>query len=210
MGKIDVAILEALAQATISSVHELDASAGTEKEHICWVKVNFIKHFTEDVHFLNDHSEDDTFLRRYGNLIIRDMLEQLIEFLYLLKNPHLAESYLGLTINFEEYSRKQSVIIKEEMFGNKRYNKGMDGRPPVAEMATAIGEKGSRNSNLTLYKLYKILSEQCHNAYFSSLLDDVNKVNLSVPASGLDKGQISNVLSMTAVVLAEYKYDVKQ
>ena len=109
MGKIDAAILEALAQAITSSVDELDASAGTEKEHICWVKMNFIKHFTEDVQFLNNHSEDDTFLRRHENLIIRDMLEQLIEFLYLLKKPHLAESYLGLTIDFAEYNRKQSV-----------------------------------------------------------------------------------------------------
>lgn len=75
MGKIDAAILEALAQAMIFSVQELDASAGTEKEHICWVKTNFIKHFAEDVFFLNDHSEDNTFSQRYGNLIIRDMLE---------------------------------------------------------------------------------------------------------------------------------------
>ncbi len=210
MGKIDAAIIESLAQAITSSVHELDASAGTDNEHICWVKTNFIKHFTEDVLFLNDHSEDNAFSRRYGNLIIRDMLEQLIEFLYLLKNPHLAKSYLGLTINFEEFNRKQSVIIKEELLGEKRYNQGMDGRPSVAEMAAAIGEKSSGNSNLTLYKLYKILSEQCHNAYFSSLLDDVNKVNRSVSASGLGEGQISNMLSMIAVVLAEYKYDVKQ
>lgn len=207
MGKIDAAILEALAQAMTSSVHDFDASAGTDKEHICWVKMNFIKQFTKDVQFLNDHSEDHAFSRRYGNLIIRDMLEQLIEFLYLLKNPHLAEAYLGLTIDFNEYNRKQSVVIKEEMLGEKRYNKGMDSRPSVAEMAAAIGEKSSGNSNLTLYKLYRILSERCHNAYFSSLLDDVNKVNFSIPASGLDDGQISNVLSMTAIVLAEYKYD---
>ena len=210
MGKIDAAILEALAQAMTSSVHELDASAGSAKEHICWVKTNFIKHFTEDVLFLNDHSEDNSFCRRYGNLIIRDMLEQLIEFLYLLKNPHLAESYLGLTINFAEYNRKQSAIKKEELFGEKRYNKGMDSRPSVSDMAKAIGEKSSGNGNLTLYKLYEILSERCHNAYFSALLDDVNKVNYSIPASGLDEGQIRDVLIMAAVVLAEYKYDANQ
>ncbi len=210
MGKIDAAFFEALAQAMTLSVHELDASAGTEKEHICWVKTNFIKHFTEDVFFLNDHSEDNTFSRRYGNLIIRDMLEQLIEFLYLLKNPHLAESYLGLTINFAEYNRKQSVIKKEELFGEKRYNKGMDSRPSVSDMAKAIGEKSSGNGNLTLYKLYEILSERCHNAYFSSLLDDVNKVHYFVPTGGLSDGQINDVLIMISIVLSEYKYDVKK
>lgn len=210
MGMIDAALFEALAQAMTLSVHELDASAGTEKEHICWVKTNFIKHFTEDVFFLNDHSEDNTFSRRYGNLIIRDMLEQLIEFLYILKNPYLAKEYLGLTINFEEINRKQSVVKKEELFGEKRFNQGMDGRPSVADMAAAIGEKSSGNGNLTLYKLYKILSERCHNAYFSSLLDDVNKVHHSIPTGGLSDGQINDVLIMISIVLSEYKYDVKK
>lgn len=207
MSKIDAAIFEALAQAMTLSVRELDNSAGTEKEHICWVKTNFIKHFTEDVFFLNEHSEDNTFSRRYGNLIIRDMLEQLIEFLYLLKNPHLAEEYLGLTISSEEIERKQSIVNKEELFGKKRYNKESDGRPSVSDMAKAIGEKNSGNGNLTLYKLYTILSERCHNSYFSALLDDVNKVNSSIPSCGLDEGQIKEILIMTAIVLTEYKYD---
>lgn len=210
MGKIDEAIIDALAQAITSSVHELDDSAGTEKEHICWVKMNFVKHFTEDVIFLNDHSEDSAFLRRYGDLIIRDMLEQLIEFLYLLKNPQFAEEYLGLTIDFESLNRKKSVVKKEELFGEKRYNRGMDGRPSVSDMAAAIGEKSSGNGNLTLYKLYKILSERCHNAYFSSLLDDVNKLHYSIPADCLSDGQIKDVLIMIAIVLGEFKYDVEK
>lgn len=207
MGKFDEAIISALAQAITSSVQELDASSGTAQEHICWIKMNFIKHFTEDVLFLNDHSSDNAFSRRYGNLIIRDMLEQLIEFLYLLKNPHLAEEYLGLTIDFQELNRKKSVIKREELFGDKRYNKGIDGRPSVADMATDIGEKSSGNENLTLYKLYKILSERCHNAYFSSLLDDVNKVHHSISTGGLSEGQTKDVLIMIAIVLGEFKYN---
>ena len=204
MGKIDVAIIEALAQATTISVQELDASAGTDKEHICWVKMNFIKHFTEDVFFLNDHSEDETFSRRNGNLIIRNMLEQLIELLYLLKNPHHAEEYLGLTIDFEELNRKQSLVKKEELFGEKRYNKDENCRPSVSEMAQDIGEKSSNNQNLTLYKLYQILSERCHNSYFSSLLDDVNKVHHSIPNGGLSESQIKDVQIMSAIILAEF------
>ena len=210
MAKIDASILEALAQAIVSSVHELDAYAGTEKEHICWVKTNFIKHFTEDVFFLNDYSEDNSFSRRYGNLIIRDMLEQLIEFLYLLKNPHLSEEYLGLAIKFDELNRKTSLVNKEKLFGNERYNSKSTGRPSVSDMAKDIGEKSSADGSLTLYKLYQILSERCHNAYFSSLLDDVNKVHASISACGLDEGQITEVLIMAAIVLSEYNYDVKR
>ena len=97
MAKIDASILEALAQAIVSSVHELDAYAGTEKEHICWVKTNFIKHFTEDVFFLNDHSEDNSFSRRYGNLIIRDMLEQLIEYITYYNNRRVQRNLGVLT-----------------------------------------------------------------------------------------------------------------
>ena len=141
MGKIDEEIIEALALAMTSSVQELATSAGTEQEHICWVKMNFIKHFTLDVFFLNDHSEDVNFHQRYGNLILRNVLEQLIEFLYVMKNPHHAEEYLGLTIRLEEIERKNSVVKKEELFGNGRYNKELDGRPTVSEMAKDIGEK---------------------------------------------------------------------
>ena len=61
-------------------------------------------------------------------------------------------------------------------------------------MAKTIGEKSLTDGSLTLYKLYQILSERCHNAYFSSLLDDVNKVHFSIPTGGLDEGQIKDVL----------------
>ena len=204
MGKIDVEILEALAQAMAISVQEFDASIGTEKKHICWVKMNFIKHFTEDVFFLNDYSEDKSFSQRNGNLIIRNMLEQLIEFLYLLKNPHHAEEYLGLTINFEEFERKQSLVKKQELLGEKRYNKDGIIRPSVVEMANDIGEKSSNHENLTLYKMYQILSEQCHNSYFSSLLDDVHNVHNSIPNSGLNENQISIIHIMSAITLTEF------
>lgn len=204
MGKINVEILEALAQAMVISVQELDAFAGTEKKHICWVKMNFIKHFTEDVFFLNDHSEDKTFSPRNGNLIIRNMLEQVIEFLYLVKNPHRAEEYLGLTIDFEEIERKQSLVKKQELLGEKRYNKNGINRPSVVEMANDIGEKSSNNKNLTLYKLYQILSEQCHNSYFSSLLDDVHNVHNSISNSGLNENQIKTIHIMATIILTEF------
>ena len=212
---IDAAIFEALAVATTSSAQELDASAGTEQEHICWVRMNFIKHFTEDVFFLNNHAEDEAFLRRYGNLIIRNMLEQLIEFLYLMKNPHRAEEFLGLTIELEELNKKTPLIQRLKLLGEKRYNKEpvkyrrhgkeQNIRPSVAEMAEEIGEKYSTTGGITLYDLYQILSDQCHNAYFSSLTDDVNKVHHSIPAGGLNENQMKDVHIMALIVLDEFK-----
>ena len=105
--------------------------------------------------------------------------------------------------------QRMIVVNKEKLFGNERYNSKSTGRPSVSDMAKDIGEKSSADGSLTLYKLYQILSERCHNAYFSSLLDDVNKVHSSIPACGLDEGQIREVLIMAAIVLSEYNYDVK-
>jgi len=201
MGKIDVAILEAMATAINISVHKYDDSRGTDQENASLIKMNFIKQFAEDVFFLNDHSEQAGFSRRYGNLIIRDMLEQLIEFLYLQKHPNLADEYLGLKIDLEALERKTSIVKKEELFGEKRY---LNGRPSVSEMAKEIDEKNSGDRKLTLYKLYQILSEQCHNSYFSSFLDIINKSCLGVSAHGLSDSQIQDIHIMILYVLEEY------
>lgn len=216
MSKIDITLLDALSEAIVSSVQKFDASAKTDKKYICCVKINFIKQFTQDMFFLNDHSEDDAFSRRYGNLIIRDMLEQLIEFLYLLKNPRRAEECLGLTINLENLNKGESLIQKTKLFGDRRYNKEsvkhrrygkkQNIRPSVSEMAENIGEKHSTDGSITLYDLYQILSDRCHNAYFSSFLDDINKVNHSIPASGLDESQLRDIQMMATVVLREFSH----
>ena len=163
--------------------------------------MNFIKQFAEDIYFLNDHSEHERFSRRYGNLIIRDMLEQLIEFLYLQKKPALSDEYLGLKIDIEALDRKTSIEKKEEMFGDKRY---LSDRPSVSEMAKEIGEKSAGEGKLTLYKLYQILSEHCHNSYFSSFLDDINKSSLGVSAHGMSDSHVNDLHIMILYVLEEY------
>ena len=201
MSKIDVTILEAMATAINISVQKYSDARGMDQENACLVKMNFIKQFAKDVYFLSDHSEHEGFSRRYGNLIIRDMLEQLIEFLYIQKHPDLADEYLGLKINFEALGRKTSIVEKEKLFGDKRY---LNGRPPVWEMAKEIGDKSAGEGKLTLYKLYKILSEHCHNSYFSSFLDDINKSGLDVSAHGLSDSQIQDIHIMILYVLEEY------
>ena len=201
MGKIDVAILDAMATATSVSAQEYSDAKGTAQENACLVKRNFIKQFAEDVYFLNDYSEHEHFSRRYGNLIIRDMLEQLIEFLYLQKHPDLAGEYLGLKVDFDALGRKTSIVEKEKLFGDKRY---LNVRPPVWEMAKEIGEKSAGEGKLTLYKLYQILSEHCYNSYFSAFLDDINKSSLGLSAHGLSDSQVNDLNIMILYVLEEY------
>lgn len=201
MSKIDVAILKAMETAINVSAQKYNDAIGTAQENMCLVKMNFIKHFAGDVYFLNDHSEYEGFSRRYGNLIIRDMLEQLIEFLYIQKKPDLSDEYLGLKIDLEALDRKTSIVKKEEMFGDKRY---LNGRPSVSEMAKEIEEKNTCVGKLTLYKLYQILSERCHNSYFSSFLDDINKSGSGVSAHGLSDSQMGDLHIMILYVLEEY------
>lgn len=217
MNKIDVAALEALVQAMNSAVQELDFSAEKEERNVHWIKANFIKHFTADVFFLNDHSEDRTFSHRNGNLIIRNMLEQLIEFLYLLKNPHRIEEYLGFTVDLGNFDNNQSLIEKAKFLGEQRYNKEpiknrrhgkeQNIRPSVYEMAENIGEVRSPEGTLNLYGLYQLLSDECHNSYFSALLADIHRVHHSTQTCGLRKTQLITVMIMIAIVLKEFNQE---
>ena len=201
MGKIDAAALEALVHVMNFAMQELDFSAEKEERNVRWLKANFIKHFTADVFFLNNHSEDCTFLHHHGNLIIRGMLEQLIEFLYLLKNSHRIEEYLGGTVNLEKVNSIQSLIEKAKLLMKKRYD---NGRPSVYKMAENIGEVGSTEGTINLYGLYQLLSDESHNSYFSALLGDIHRVHHSTQSCGLRETQLIVVIIMIAIVLKEF------
>ena len=56
-------------------------------------------------------------------------------------------------INVEEINKKESIVKKEEMFGKRRCNENLSGRPSISEIAKNIGEKSSVDGKLTLYKL---------------------------------------------------------
>ena len=119
MKKVDVAIIEALTKALNMSIQQHMASLGSDTENINLFKMNFIKKFTDDVMFLNDLSGNKDFYHRYGYLIMRNMLEQLIEFLYVKKNPGLVDEYLGLKINLNALQDKHSPVEGERTFGKK-------------------------------------------------------------------------------------------
>ena len=117
MKKVDVAIIEALTKALNRSIQQHMASLGSDTENINLFKMNFIKKFTDDVMFLNDLSGNKNFYHRYGYLIMRNMLEQLIEFLYVKKKPCLVDEYLGLKIDLNVLQDKHSPVEDERTFG---------------------------------------------------------------------------------------------
>lgn len=71
-------------------------------------------------------------------------------------------------------------------------------------MAKDIGELNVADGALSLYDVYCILSEKCHNSYFDSLLKDFNSAGFDIPITGLTDEHMTLLYSMAAVVLAEY------
>ena len=201
MKKVDVAVIEALTETLNKSIQQYRTSMGSEAENINLFKMNFIKKFSDDVVFLNDLSGDAEFYHRYGYLIMRNMLEQLIEFLYVKKNPCLIDEYLGLKIDLSALQTKHSPVEGERAFGKKRY---IESRPQISEMAKDIGELKAADGALSLYDVYCILSEKCHNSYFDSLLKDFNSAGFGMPIIGLTDEHMTLLYAMTAVVFAEY------
>lgn len=199
MKKLDVSIIEVLAKVLDETVQEYRQAMGTNEENINLFKMNFIKKFADDVMFLNDLSGKNYFYHRYVYLILRNMVEQLIEFLYIKKNNHLVDEYLGLKIDLDEFSKKMTPVNGERCFGQNRYT---NNRPYISEMARDIKEYKATVGTMTLYDVYCVLSERCHNSYFDSLLKDFNPVELS--SIGLNEEQLLLLNIMIACVLVEY------
>lgn len=201
MRKIDNTKIAALSKSLDKSVQQYMRALGTDYGNINLFRMNFIKKFLDDVMFLNGLSGNNDFYHRYGYLIIRNMLEQLIEFLYIQKNKHLVDEYLGLKINLDTLKGKHTPVEGERLFGQKRYIKN---RPSIANMSMCIEEKQNTFGSMTLYEAYCVLSERCHNSFFDSLLKDYNAISNGVPDIGLNEEQITFVDAIIARVLLEY------
>lgn len=123
----------------------------------------------EDVIFLNKMVGRDDFLPRYADFIIRDVVEQIIEYKYLMKHNDLIKYYLGA--NIKNLQSSKDVVNNYCNLFSERFPSGS--RKTVSQMAKDIDEgwKGSKSKRMTLYGIYKMLSERCHNSYYKSLYD---------------------------------------
>lgn len=166
-----------------------------------FIKISFSENLLEDIDFLNTLSGNPLFKVRHANIIMRDMLEQVIEFIYLMKHKELITDYLGANVDTPNLST--SNPIKEfQKLGSKRYK---NGRKSVSEMAKDIGEKKSTANNLALYELYQLLSEECHNSYFFANLDDIEQVETKNETSALSKDQAENLMTIIGRFLETYR-----
>lgn len=142
-----------------------------------WIKIVFSSNLLEDINFLEAMSSQEFFKCRYADLIIRNLSEQVIEFIYLMENPEKIQDYIGEHANVPENPAEimtENIVENFRLLGSRRYS---NGRLSVSKMADEINEKTSVDGELSLYDIYILLSEECHNSYFFSILDDLDSEN---------------------------------
>jgi len=168
-------VLESLC-GEIVSINKMLIDRALEREDnilfsIEYIKFSFSKHLLEDINFLTTLSGMEMFKPRHAYMILRDMLEQVIEFIYLMKHSELIAEFMGDKIDNSKIS-KNNPIKSTHRLGNERYS---GGRKSVSEMAKDIGEKTPSENQPALYDIYQLLSEECHNSYFFSNLDSLSE-----------------------------------
>lgn len=136
-----------------------------------YIKFTFSNNLLEDINFLTELSGEEIFKPRHANMILRDMVEQVIEFIYLMKNPKLICEFMGDKIDNSKLL-DSTPIKSTHKLGSERYT---GGRKTVSEMARNIGEKSPSKNPPALYDVYQLLSENCHNSYFFSNLDKLGE-----------------------------------
>lgn len=166
-----------------------------------FIKISFSESLLEDIEFLNSLSGNPIFKIRHAYMILRDMLEQVIEFVFLMKHPDMISDYLGL--NIDDNSEKSFDPIKEiHKIGSERFK---DGRKSVSAMAKDIGEKESSSNRMTLYDMYQLLSEACHNSYFFAGLDVIETVETGKEFVALSEAQVQHLMIIIGSFMEAYR-----
>ena len=164
-----------------------------------YIKFSFSNHLLEDINFLTTLSGEEIFKPRYAYMVLRDMVEQVIEFIYLMKHPDLIAEFMGGKIDNSKITANTPVKSTHRL-GNERYS---GGRKSVSEMARDIGEKSLSEKQPALYDVYQLLSEKCHNSYFFSNMD-----NLGEKENGGEKLALTEEQAQYLMIIIERFMDV--
>lgn len=194
--QIDEELLESLTTEIHSINVELLKLLNGKKQilnSVEFIKISFSESILEDIVFLNGLSGNKSFRIRHANIIIRDMLEQVIEFIYLMKHEEKIYEYLGLNIDETSLSEEEPVEAIKKL-GKQRFT---GGRKSVFFMAKDIGEAVSTLEQMALYDLYRILSEMCHSSYYFAGLDDCEEIETGNAMGALTEEQ---VLYLTIII----------
>lgn len=159
----------------------------------------------EDIDMIMELKEQNI-NHRYADGIIRNICEQVIEFIYIYKNPDKLSEYFGDKTD-EEYKKleKDSDIFMaiRKSIGDKRYTGGRK----IKNMATNINEVEERDGALSLYGVYQYTSTVYHNSYLCSIFDLVGEVEEEDGTNENDSEDIDFLMMVTILIKFIDKYN---
>lgn len=135
-----------------------------------------------DIHYLTKMLIDDNTPFHLCALILRNILEQYIEFLYCQEDAEYMEKYfsINLPLNTEvdkDYLESQVKALKK-ICGEDRFGIGKDSqRMSISAMSKCL-EGDIIKKDKKLYQTYSLLSDVCHNSYYVKYLSIVSGSNI--------------------------------
>ena len=105
------------------------------------------------------------FSDRYTDYIIRNMCEQVIEYMYIMKHPELISEYFGEKIN--EKWNGENLFKGLKRTGEARFKEKII----ISKMSSDIGERKSDKHKIALYDIYSVKAELEHHSYFHYMLN---------------------------------------
>ena len=139
----------------------------SSKEMISFVVSECLMEDVETIYKLKTEGFSD----RYTDCIIRNMCEQVIEYIYIMKHSELIPEYFGENIKDEWNGTNFFKGLKRT--GGARFKE----RKSVSEMSVDIGEKTSDDEKVSLYDIYSLKAEFEHHSYFHHMLNTLCYVN---------------------------------
>lgn len=121
--------------------------------------------------------KDKNYNNRYVDALIRNMCEQVIEYIYLMKHSELIEVYFGKNLhnkmeNIDEESQDKELFKCLKETGKARFGN----RASVKKMAKDIGEFECYEKKIPLYEIFCIKAELEHNSYFHHIFELVDEI----------------------------------
>ena len=130
-------------------------------------KIQYGSIVSEDVELFLKIYKSKYISYRHALIILRSLVELIIEFKYLIHNPSYREKFIGDT----EFKQSDKFSVNDfKQLGSKRFK---NGKISISKMAVDIGEKKDSDKKLSLYSIYIILSEQVHNLAFHDMMNTI-------------------------------------
>ena len=151
---------------------------------------------------------------RYSLMLLRNMCEQVIEYLYLCNDERRIDYYMSpMKIDDDAYMEKlqermeesSNFVKMQKTILSLRYED--EEKPFVHKMAKDIGEAKDSDDDLCLYSIFGLLSNYTHNSYYEDFMECVGLVDDNDENDTYSDDDIADIsLNIIAIKFME-KYD---